>query len=104
MKIYYIAGKYRGKTIHETVENIKKAEDIAIRVWQAGHVALCPHKNCALLDGIVSDKTFLLGALHLLNVSDGIVIAKDFQESKGTLKEIDFAIEHNIPIFFEEEF
>lgn len=104
MKILYVAGPYMGKTIRETVDNTRKAEELAIKIWEAGYIALCPHKNTALLDGIVSEKIFLNGSMHLLSRCDGMVVMNSSSESEDTKAEIIFALDHNIFIMGEDEF
>lgn len=97
-KVYYIAGPYRTDTEHGIVENIRKAETVAIKVWKAGHVALCPHLNSSLMGGVVEDKAFLDGDIELLYRCDGIVLVDGWSKSKGTMAEIAFAIKNFIPI------
>lgn len=102
MEVAYVAGPYRGKNINEVVENIRKAETIAKELWKKGYVALCPHKNSALLDGIVDDQVFLEGGLELLKRCDLLVLDNNskWEDSGGTIDEIYFAIKHNIPVWF----
>jgi len=46
MKVIYIAGKYRDTRGEYWVrQNIRLAEFYAVRVWNIGAVAPCPHKN-----------------------------------------------------------
>ena len=97
-KVYYVAGAYRTNTIHGTLENIRKAEFVAIEIWKAGHVALCPHLNSRLMDGIIDDEEFLEGDLELLKRCDGIVLVPGWSISQGAIKEKDFAIKNNISI------
>ena len=61
MKVFYIAGPYRANTERGVLNNIRAAEAVAIEVWKAGHVALCPHLNSRLMGGICDDKVFFTG-------------------------------------------
>lgn len=99
MKVIYVAGAYRAKTIHGVLSNIRRAEAVAAKVWEAGYVALCPHLNSAFFDGITSDDNFLAGTLELLRRSDGLVLVPGWGESKGTHGELDYCRFHNIPIY-----
>lgn len=99
MKIVYVAGPYRGKTESDVVRNIRNAEAVAIRIWQAGHIALCPHKNTALFGGLCHDGVWLKGDLEMLKRCDELVLVDGWPGSPGTLQEVDIAVENNIPIF-----
>jgi hypothetical protein len=65
MKVIYIADPYRADTERGIIENIRAAEAVAIKVWEAGYVALCPHMNTRLFGGILPDEVWLKGALEL---------------------------------------
>jgi len=103
MKVIYIAGPYRADTEHGVVENIRRAEEVAIKVWQAGHVALCPHKNTALFGGLCPDEAWLKGDLELLRRCDGIIMVQGWEKSSGSVAEVGFADRHNIPVYYEVE-
>src|SRR4051812_24706808 len=45
MKLIYIAGPYRAATEWQVVQNIRRAEALALAVWQSGAACICPHKN-----------------------------------------------------------
>ena len=51
MQIVYLAGPYRGQTHYDIELNIREAEYVAIKLWQAGYAVICPHKNTAHFDG-----------------------------------------------------
>ena len=97
-KIYYTAGPYRADTVHGIVENIRKAEAVAVKIWKAGHVAMCPHLNSRLMDGTCNTEAFLSGDLLLLEKCDGVVLIDGWGKSKGTMAEIAFAMKNLIPI------
>lgn len=99
MKVVYIAGPYRAKNEWNVVCNIRAAERLALEVWRAGAVALCPHKNTALFGGAADDSVWLKGDLELLRRCDAVILTEDWLESSGTIDEVIFAIEHSIPVF-----
>lgn len=99
MKVVYIAGPYRAKNEWNVVCNIRNAEHLALAVWRAGAVALCPHKNTALFGGAANDSVWLKGDLELLRRCDAVVLTDDWRDSSGTIDEVLFAIQHNIPVF-----
>jgi len=62
----YVAMPYRGKSINAVVENIQRARAVAVDLWRQGYVAVCPHLNSALMDGVVEDDVFIAGDLEIL--------------------------------------
>jgi len=66
MKVAYISGPYRAATVHGVVENIRRAERVALKYWQLGYAVICPHTNTALFDGAAPDDVWLAGDLELL--------------------------------------
>lgn len=99
MKVVYVAGPYRGQCESDIVQNIRNAEAIAIRIWQAGHVALCPHKNTALFGGLCPDEVWLKGDLEMLKRCDEIVLCCGWQNSSGTQAEIELARKLSVPVY-----
>lgn len=88
MKVIYIAGKYRGPNAWAIEQNIRAAEEVAARVWAAGHVALCPHANSRHMDGVASDDHFLAGTLELMRRCDAVVLVPNWKDSAGARAEV----------------
>lgn len=101
MKVFYIAGPYRAKTERGVLDNIRAAEAVAIRVWEAGHAALCPHLNSRLMGGVCPDEVFLEGDLELMKMCDAVVLIPGWEKSKGTLAEVEIARKLNMPIYLK---
>lgn len=99
MRVFYVAGRYRADTEREVLNNIRAAEAVAIEVWKAGYVALCPHLNSRLMSGLCDDKVFLEGAIELMKRCDAVVLVPGWEKSKGTLAEVEIAQQLNIPIY-----
>ena len=99
MKILYIAGPYRGKTVNEIRVNIRRASDAAAEIWKAGHAAICPHLNSAYFDGVTTDENFLEGYVEILKRCDGMILHGTWNLSAGTMKEIQVCKDNNIPIY-----
>ncbi len=91
--VAYVAGPYRADTINGVLENIQRARDVALKLWQAGYTVICPHLNSALMDGACPDEAFLEGGLELVRRSDVVVLVGDWEKSEGTLAELELAIE-----------
>lgn len=100
MKVIYIAGPFRGPNSWEIEQNIRRAETLALEVWRAGFVALCPHTNTRFFQGAAPDDVWLLGDLELLRRCDAILMTKDWEKSIGAKTEHEFAITHRIPVYY----
>lgn len=103
MKVAYIVGPYRSKTIRGIVENIRTAERYALKYWKSGYAVICPHKNTALLDGATEDEVWLEGDKELLKRSDLIVVTPNWEKSKGSVQEIRYAKKLGKEIIFEKK-
>lgn len=99
MKVIYVAGPYRSDTEFGLKQNIRNAEAVAIKAWQAGHVAFCPHKNTAHFGGLCPDEIWLAGGLEMLRRCDAMVLVQGWEKSSGTLAEIKEAEKYNIPVY-----
>ena len=99
MKLAFVAGKYRADTIHGIVENIRKAEAVAIELWKYGYAVITPHLNTRLLDGVCPDKVWLDGGLEILRRCDLIVLLEGWESSEGAIDECIQAELIGIPVF-----
>jgi hypothetical protein len=101
MKVVYIAGPYRG----DIETNIANARRVAIAVWEAGHVALCPHLNSARfeLDCRCLDESYLEGDLLLLARCDFALFLWNWTKSSGAKAEHSFCLQQNIPYMIVRE-
>lgn len=99
MKVVYIAGPYRSKDEWGVTLNIRAAEDLALRVWRMGAVALCPHKNTAYFGGAAEDEIWLDGDLELITRCDAVVLVPGWEKSIGTINEVLHAIQRDVPVF-----
>ena len=95
--LVYVAGPYRGNVD----KNIQQAREIAIELWEAGHVAICPHLNTANFekDCVVADQIYLYGDLMILARCDAMVLTPDWMDSEGARNEVVFAKERGIPYY-----
>jgi hypothetical protein len=100
MKVVYLSGPYRSNTVHGIVENIRKAEKYAIQLWDEGYAVICPHKNSALLDGIVPDDCFLEGDKEILRRCDIIYMMPGWEYSEGAKAEHQLAKDLGISIIY----
>lgn len=94
MKIVYVAGPYRAKSgahdasvYNEIEENIRKAEAVAIILWNAGFGVLCPHLNTAHFEVKcpgVSANAYLETDLRLLDSCDILYLMPGWDKSSGS--------------------
>jgi len=96
--IIYISGKYSG----EVEKNVRKARQAAIRIWELGAVALCPHLNTAFFerDCDCDYEDYIRGDLELLEKCDVIYMLDNWQGSDGAHREHRKAKELGLPIFY----
>lgn len=104
MKVAYIAGAYRADTHHGIELNIRKAEAVAIELWQMNYAVICPHKNTAHFDGLAPDVVWLDGDLEFIDrldiYQDCLVMLPGWEKSEGAKREREFAIARHLPIFY----
>ena len=103
MKVIYIAGSYRAPTAWEIEQNIRRAEALALEVWQTGAVALCPHAMTRYYQNApgTNDALWLRGMLEFMRRSDALLIVPGSEDSHGTRVEISQAGER--PVFHRIE-
>lgn len=104
MKVVYVAGPFRGLTPWDVEKNIRRAEELALRVANAGAMPLCPHTMTRYFDKQCNDSFWLEGTLELLRRCDAMVMTDDWERSSGTRGERNEARGLGLPIFIEERF
>lgn len=101
--IIYTAGPYSAYEKFTIHDNIKIARKIAIEVWQAGHIAICPHLNTADFQiemPDVSHDYWLDRDYQIIARCDAILMLPNWEESKGAKMELYYANEHQIPVYY----
>jgi len=99
MRIVYVAGAYRARTIFGVLWNILKARWVAIKLWKWGYAVICPHMNTALFphEGRID---YIKGDLAMLDRlkegHDCLVLIPGWQKSTGANDELERA--HNISL------
>lgn len=99
MKIFYIAGPFRGKDAWAVEGNIRVAETLGMIVASEGGVPLIPHSMYRFFDKSLPDQFFLDGTMRLLERCDAIVLTSNWAQSSGARAERARAIEFGLPVF-----
>ena len=109
MRLIYVAGKYTGKDWDQVQSHIDKAENASVQLFAKGWNVVTPHKNNAHYE-VYEDRFktldyrfWIKATLDLLSRCDAIFVLDNWYSSQGTIGEIKFALEHNIPIYFEDD-
>jgi hypothetical protein len=98
--VFYVAGPYRSQRGEFFVrQNVMRAERVALRLWQMGGVAVCPHKNTAQCGGYLPDEVWLEGDLDLVRVAEAVVLTPHWRDSAGARGEREFALSMGKPVF-----
>jgi len=97
LKLVYVAGKYRGKTINETYENVALVREHSVKLWKLGYAVLCPHTNTSFMDGVMPDQAFLDGTMEMLKRCDLIYMIPNWKQSSGAILEREYAQKNGIP-------
>jgi len=103
MKRVYVAGAYSADNVLKVFENMRKGMQLSTEVFLAGYAPFCPwfDYHFALMSGL-NDLTvdmFYEYSIAWLKVSDCMLLVPGWENSKGTLKEIEWAKLLNIPIY-----
>jgi hypothetical protein len=105
-KIIFVSGKYSGNID----ENIAYAEEAAHHLFLIGWNVFIPHKNFHLMDTEYAEGSqertyefWLDRCLEFLDRCDAIFMLSNYKDSPGALIELDFSLEHEIPVFYQSE-
>ena len=103
-KIIYIAGPFRGNSHFAIAQNIRRAEETALRAWSLaiavpGLGVVCPHTNTAHFQDALPDDIWLEGDLTIMRACHAVLLTGDWQRSSGTKAEVEEAKRLGIPVF-----
>ena len=96
MKLVFVASPFRATTDWERWRNVHRAQELALEVWKAGAVAVCPQANSAHFHESLPDSRFLDGYLALLARCDAVLVGG---QSAGVAAEMVHADECGLPVF-----
>ena len=101
--VVYVAGPFRGPHSWAIENNIRRAEELAWKVWEQGFTAISPHCNTRYFQHSLPDHIWLDGDLEILKRCDVLLLTPDWERSEGTRIEKEFAEEYGIPVVYDIE-
>jgi len=101
MKLIYIAGRYRGKTREAVDLNIQAARAAGVLVVEKGYYPVIPHSNTSGFEHLTAthDAFWLAGTLELMRRCDAVLVVQGYEQSSGTLAEIQEAQRLGVPVY-----
>lgn len=102
----HILQAFRAPTYWRIVQNIRQAEQIALRFWKLGYAVICPHLNTANFDGAIPkerDSVWLEGDKEIMLRCDVVVAMPTWEKSSGAKAEIALAQARGMEIIFEKD-
>jgi hypothetical protein len=108
MKRIYVAGAYSANNVITVLDNMRKGMRLSTEVMLAGFAPFSPwldyHFQLMLRgDEKLTVKQYYEYSKAWLEVSDGMILVPGYENSVGTMGEIELANKIDIPIFFTLE-
>jgi hypothetical protein len=108
MKKIYVAGSYNADNIVAALDNMRIGMRKGLEVLLEGFIPFVPwfdyHFQLMLRDGeTLTKEDYYKYSIEWLKVCDALLVVNYRNGSVGTQMEIDYAKEHNIPVFFSIE-
>jgi nucleoside 2-deoxyribosyltransferase len=103
MNKIYIAGPISSNNLLDSLSNIRRGIEQSVYLIRKGYAVYCPFLDYqfALVDGgeSLEKGQFYRNSLAWIEVSDAVFVLEGWENSCGTLLELERAKELNIPIF-----
>ena len=101
MKLIYVSGPYSAGYGRSIADNIAVARTAAIRIWDSGNAALCPHLNTAHFEEDCRAEwiDYITGDLIMVERCDAVVMLPNWRQSRGAVQEHDHAVSHGKPVY-----
>jgi hypothetical protein len=100
----YIAGAYSADNVIDILKNIGRGEKLAAEIFNCGFSPFCPWFDKSFIihepESDYKVEQFYEYSIAWLLVSDCLLLADGWENSKGTLKEIEIAKEMKKPIYY----
>ena len=106
--LLYIAGPIapfeKNRTLHTYEQNIEAALEITKKLRLLEYPCICPHAESKDMSKILSHEEWMSHDYQLLKCCDILILCENFEYSKGTTLERNFAARNNIPAVTYEYF
>lgn len=99
----YIAGPYTALRSSDVDRNILTARDAQAELYRMGHTPLCPHSMTAGFERDYPDieyNVYIETDLEWLKLCDAILMLPGWEDSNGSIKEHQFAIDNGIEVYY----
>lgn len=101
----YVAGAYSSDNVLTVFANMRRGIRMATRLFMMGYAPFCPWLDfhfclSAKEEDHITVNMFYQYSLAWLRASDAVLVLPGFENSKGTLAEIQEALDCNIPVFY----
>lgn len=97
--LLYIAGKYSDERgAYYVDQNIRIAQDEAVKRIKEGFSVICPHTNTANMDGAVPYEEFIKRCLVQVRRCHAVVTLPNWTTSPGAKTEVEEALRKGIPV------
>jgi len=101
----YCAGAYSSDNVFGVFENVRKGLEMSTELFARGYAVFCPFTDFHFCLMKKPEHNFTLEMFYnysiaWLEVSDVMIVLPGYENSVGTLKEIEIANEKGIPIFY----
>ena len=107
MKRVYVAGAFSADNVLQVLKNIGRGELACAKVFQAGFSPFCPWHDksyqMSLPEVEFPTGMFYAHSMAWLDVSEAVLVLPGWENSKGTIREIEQAHKLNIPVFYTLE-
>lgn len=97
--LIYIAGPFTAPTHWQIVQNVRDAEDLALRVAHLRGFPVCPHKNTENFHGLLTAAFWYDGTMALLRRCDAVVTTARWKDNPGAIREVAEAKLLHKPVF-----
>ena len=100
-KVVFVSGPFRAETQWEILQNVRRAEEVSLRLIKQGYFPICPHTMSQNWQGVCPDKVFLAWCIALLGISHAIYMMDGWMFSAGSKDELAFALENDMEVIYE---
>ena len=106
----YVAGAYSADNVITVLDNMRKGMRMSTEVMNLGYAPFCPWLDYQFqlmqredLGESLSVEDYYEYSLAWLDASDCVLVVPGYENSKGTMKELAYAAQMGLPIYYKVE-